>query len=230
MDELKFKKLMENKDFVKNMFESKNLDELKSNFLKEGLEIKNQDLDQIPQKIEHLIEDEEFVKSLSEFKTPKELESIFSKKGLKVSQEELEKIAKSVELIKRTYSTEIKNLKSSGPVPLSEEEFEKISGGNTSQTFINDNTHPIDTNNLNNNNNSSISAKDVFTVTGVLAAGLAATVGLPVATVLAVRIPIDYKIWKKDRKRLGKDTSFKTYWKQCNIHQVLNTDYEQKSY
>lgn len=55
MDEVKFKKLMENKEFVKKMFETKNPDELKSIFLKEGLEINDQDLDQILKAIAPLI-------------------------------------------------------------------------------------------------------------------------------------------------------------------------------
>lgn len=55
MDEVKFKKLMENKEFVKKMFETKTPDELKSIFLKEGLEINDQDLDQILKAIAPLI-------------------------------------------------------------------------------------------------------------------------------------------------------------------------------
>lgn len=55
MDEVKFKKLMENKEFVKKMFETKTPNELKSIFLKEGLEINDQDLDQILKAIAPLI-------------------------------------------------------------------------------------------------------------------------------------------------------------------------------
>lgn len=56
MDETKFKKLMENQDFAKKVFETKTPEEFKSLFSKEGVEITDKDLEQILKAIAPLVQ------------------------------------------------------------------------------------------------------------------------------------------------------------------------------
>lgn len=56
MDETKFKKLMENQDFAKKVFETKTPEEFKSLFSKEGLEITDKDIEQILKAIAPLVQ------------------------------------------------------------------------------------------------------------------------------------------------------------------------------
>lgn len=165
-------------------------------------------------KLQELIEDEDFAKNVLESKTPEELESVLSKKGLKVSSEELEQIIKSLDLIKNR-NAQAKDSKTSEPIPISEEESTRISGGgpgnsnfeNDQPSFTNENVKPVST-------------KEILGFVGGTTAGALATAGATYAILTSILMKFNYDYWKEQRKWLGKDTSFKTFWKMCKIKDI----------
>ena len=185
-------------------------------------------------KLQELIEDEDFAKNVLESKTPEELESVLSKKGLKVSSEELEQIIKSLDLIKNR-NAQAKDSKISGPIPISEEESTRISGGSTCDPNFNpyvshlypvlEDSQPAETvpspaSPKSNKKSDKMSVRGAIAMTGITTLGIIASLGVG-AVPFICDIKMDYEHWKDGRNRWGEsDTSFKTYWKMCKIKDV----------
>ena len=95
-------------------------------------------------KFEELMKKEDFVKKVFESKTSKELESILKKEGLEVSETDLKQIMDSIAVLTKTSTpVEIKDPTIPTPIPISDEQSIKISGGiKTGYTLVNKGSRP----------------------------------------------------------------------------------------